>query len=154
MKIISLLTGVAYLGFALSARSADPVGDDPLTKLPLPTTGAPLTLFGNPHKIDDVPVCKSKGTMNMYSGHTGNVSDAIYWYASHLAGFKRVHGFGSGRSQDTFYNPAGTLMVSITGHPGKEGQDTKVYSVIYSTIQPGASEKVIAGMNIQKVVCP
>jgi len=34
------------------------------------------------------------------------------------------------------------------------GQNTHVYSVIYGKIQPGVSSQVIAGMNIQKIVCP
>lgn len=92
--------------------------------------------------------------MNSYTGRSGTVSAAVAWYASHLSGFKHLHGMGSGRSQDAFYNAAGTLMVGITGKPGPEGQDTPVYSVTYPTIQPGVSEKVIAGLNTQKLVCP
>ena len=88
--------------------------------------------------------------------HVASIIDraAVTWYTSHLSGFKHVHGIGSDRSQDTFYNSTGTLIVSITGMLGKEGQDTKVYSIICGTILRGASDKVIAGMNIPKVVCP
>jgi hypothetical protein len=140
--------------FGAGAKSADGVGLDPLTKLPLPLAGAPVLLYDNPNEIDDVPVCKSHSAMNFYTGRSGTVSAAVAWYASHLSGFKHVHGIGSGRSQDTFYNAAGTLIVGITGKPGQEGQDTPVHSIIYGTIQPGVSDKVIAGMNIQKIVCP
>lgn len=45
---------------------------------------------------------------------------------------------------------AGTMMVSITGRPAAQGQNTDVYSIIHSMIQPGVSEKVVIGMNIQK----
>jgi hypothetical protein len=153
MKSTLVFVGLVAIGFGLSAKSADPGTTDPVTKLPLPTDGASVLLYGRPNTIDDVPVCKSKGTMNIYMGRSGTVSAAISWYASHLSGYKHVHGMGSGRSQDTFYNAAGTLVVAITGDPGPAGQDTKVYSVLYGTIQPGVSDKVIAGMNIQKVVC-
>jgi hypothetical protein len=154
MKLPMVLAALLSILFAVHAESADSTATDPLTKLPLPTAGAPLSLANNPSRYDDVPVCKSTGTMNFYTSLGGSVAAAITWYTSHLPGFKHVHGYGSGRSQDTFYNAYGTLTVSITGKPGKEGQDTNAYSVIYSTIQPGVSDKVIAGLNIQKVVCP
>jgi hypothetical protein len=153
MKTTSIFAGAIVAILSLRATGAGN-GTDPVTKLPLPSSGAPLALFDNPNRMDDVPVCKSTSVMNFYSVRTGMVSAAVAWYAAQLPGFKHVHGMGSGRSQDTFYNPAGTLIVAITGSPGAEGQDTKAYSVIYGTIQPGAGDKVIAGMNIQKVVCP
>jgi hypothetical protein len=153
MKLTIVLVGLlAVLG--VGARADGVAAEDPLTKLPLPAAGAPLQLYDNPNTIDDVPVCKSKSTMNFYTGRSGTVSGAVAWYASHLSGFKHVHGIGSDRSQDTFYNVTGTLIVGITGKPGKDGQDAEVYSVIYGTIQPGVSDKVIAGMNTQKIVCP
>ena len=133
---------------------AGSIATDPVTKLPLPAPDAPFSLDDGPNQINDVPVCKSKSTMNMYTGHSGKVSAAINWYSTHLVGFKHVHGFGSQRSQDTFFNTTGTLIVGITGAPGQDGQDTNLYSVIYGTIQPGVSDKVISGMNVQKVVCP
>jgi len=154
MKPTIVLGGLLMIVFGAVARSTDGAATDPLTKLPLPTAGAAILLYDNPNRLDDVPICKSKSTMNFYSGRKGTVSAAIAWYTSQLAGFKHVHGIGSGRSQDTFYNSGGTLIVSITGKPGTEGQDTDVYSIIYGTIQPGANDKVIAGMNVQKVVCP
>jgi hypothetical protein len=58
-----------------------------LTKLPLPPTGAPFLLYENPNKMDDVPVCKSKGTMDFYSGRSGSVSVAVAWYSAQLAKF-------------------------------------------------------------------
>jgi hypothetical protein len=45
-------------------------------------------------------------------------------------------------------------MVSVTGSEAKEGENTAVYSIIYATIRPGVSERAIAGLNVQKVVCP
>jgi hypothetical protein len=153
MKLTIMLIGLLAVVQGVGA-SADGLTTDPLTKLPLPAAGAPLQLYDHPNKIDDVPVCSSKSTMDFYTGRSGTVSTAVTWYASHLSGFKHLHGIGSGRSQDTFYNASGTLIIGITGKPGKDGEDTAVYSVIYGTIQPGVSEKIIAGMNSQHLACP
>lgn len=147
-----MLVGLLAIVLGVGSR-ADGVATDLLTKLPLPAAGAPLQLYERPDTME-APVCNSKSTMNFYSARSGTVSAAVAWYAAHLSGFKHVHGIGSGRSQDTFYNAAGTLIIGITAKPGKEGQDSDVHSVIYGTIQPGVSDKVIAGMNIQQVVCP
>jgi hypothetical protein len=154
MKSTIVLASILTTLIAVPAESADSAAADPLTKLPLPTASSPIHLDTNPSNYGDVPVCKSRGTMNFYTPLGGSVAAAVAWYTAHLSGFKHVHGYGSGRSQDTFYNASGTLTVSITGEPGKEGQDTNLYSIIYSTIQPGVPDKVIAGMNIQKVDCP
>jgi hypothetical protein len=103
--------------------------------------------------IPDVPMCKSTAQMNFYTARSGKVDVVIAWYLETLKGFKHTHGYGSGRSQDTFYNAAGTLMVSITSKPAAQGRNADVYSIIYTTIHPGVSEKVIVGTNIQKVDC-
>ncbi|HEY2683126.1 MAG TPA: hypothetical protein VGI93_06440 [Steroidobacteraceae bacterium] len=153
IKPLPILAGLLAISLAICAVGAEGAADS-LTKLPLPMAGAPLALFDNPNRLDAVPVCKSSSTMNFYSARSGTVSAAVSWYAAHLSGFKHVHGMGSGRSQDTFYNAGGTLIVSITGEPSAEGQDTKVYSVIYGTIQPGVTDKVIAAMNSQTAACP
>jgi hypothetical protein len=92
--------------------------------------------------------------MNFYKALSGKVDAAVAWYGSHLVGFKHTHGYGSGRSQDTYYSAAGTLMVSITGNEAQDGRNAEIYSVIYATIMPGVSEKVIGGINVQRVVCP
>jgi len=138
---------------AANGVGAGTLSADPLTKLPLPAGPGSLQVTGDAMSVPDVPVCKSKGQMNFYAGVSGKVDAAIAWYSAHLQGFQHVHGYGFGRSQDTFYNAPGTLIVSITGKPAAEGQNTDVYSITYGTIQPGVSSKVIGGMNSQKVVC-
>ena len=144
-----LLSGIVAAGFVVAAGTAG----DSLTGLPLPSESS-LNIPRGPTKLPDVPVCKSKAQMNFYTPGSGKVDAAVAWYASHLAGFKHTHGYGSGRSQDTFYNAQGTLIVSITGNPAPEGQNSDVYSIIYGKIAPGVSDKAIAGMNVQKQVCP
>jgi hypothetical protein len=150
----SIIASAVLSSIVAATGAADSTSVDPLTKLPLPHAVGSLQVGGSPMSLPAVPVCKSAGQMNFYTGVKGKVNAAIDWYASNLQGFQRVHGYGSGRSQDTFYNAPGTLIVSITGDPAAEGRNTDVYSIIYGTIKPGVSAAVIAGMNIQKVVCP
>jgi hypothetical protein len=89
------------------------------------------------------------------AGYFDTKVDAVLaWYAPRLSGFRKTHGYAAGRSQDTFYNADGTVIVSVTGEPGKEGENTNAYSVLYAKFQPGLSEKTIVEMNIQKVTCP
>ena len=149
LKIIVAVSVV----IASFASPAGAVSTDPLTKLPLPSAADPTGILGDPMKLPDVPVCKSTAQMNFYTARRGKVDATVAWYGSRLAGFKHTHGYGSGRSQDTFYNATGTLIVSITGDPAQDGQNAGVYSVIYGTVMPGASERVIVGMNVQKVAC-
>jgi hypothetical protein len=125
---------------------------DPLTSLSIPS--GPVKLRSPPMKLDATPVCKSMMQMDFYTAQDGRVDAALAWYSDQLKGFKRTHGYGSGRSQDTFYSATGTVMVSITGDEAKEGENAAVYSIIYATIKPGISDKAIAGLNVQKAVCP
>jgi hypothetical protein len=153
MKSLSPVAALLIGALSFPAQSADS-NVEPLTKLAFPSAGAPITFYNDPNRMDDVPVCKSSAIMVLYTARTGTVSEAVAWYTSHLPGFKHIHGMGSGRSQDAFYNSDGTLVVSITGEPGPEGQDPKVGSVLYGAIKPGVSDKVMAGLNSQKLVCP
>ncbi len=70
-----------------------------------------------------------------------------------LNGFKKTHAYVNNRSQDTFYNADRTLLVSITGEPGKPDENTDTHGLVYARFQPAISEKTILGMNQQKVVC-
>jgi hypothetical protein len=153
MKLSLVPVGLLALSAIFQASGADSA-TDPLTRLALPTSGAPLLLGDSPDRYDDVQVCKSKGAMMFYPARRGTVSAAVAWYAAHLRGFRHTHGIDVGRSQDTFYNATGTLTVSITGEPRQEGHDANVYSVIYLTIQPGVSAALIEGLNLEKFECP
>ena len=46
------------------------------------------------------------------------------------------------------------LVVSVTGSPGKDGENTDAYSVVYARFQPGLSERAVITLNQQKDVCP
>jgi hypothetical protein len=154
MKTRSFIAIVFSLSFVLSVSSAT-LTSDPLTGLPLiPATDSRLHLGNEPTKLPDSTMCKSKMQIDFYSVFDSKVSATLAWYVARLPGFKKTHGYASGRSQDTFYNADGTIIVSITGDPGKDGEDTGAYGLVYAKFQPGLAEKTILSMNIQKVVCP
>jgi hypothetical protein len=154
MKTRSLVAVVFSLSFVLSVSSAT-LTNDPLTGLPLiPATDSRLHLGNEPTKLPDTTMCKSKMQTDFYSVFDTKVSATLSWYAARLPGFKKTHGYASGRSQDTFYNAGGTIIVAITGDPGQDGEDTGAYGMVYAKFQPGLPEKTIISINIQKVVCP
>jgi hypothetical protein len=127
---------------------------DPLTNLPLyPATDSRLHLGNDPTRLPESNVCGSKVQADFYTVYDSKVNTTLAWYATHLSGFKRTHAYTVNRSQDTFYNPEGTLAVFVTGSSGKADENTETYSVIYSRFQPALPEKVIIGLNQQKVTC-
>jgi len=154
------------LVFCLAAAYGQ--GTNALTGLPV-IPAAETILEGKsygfqPGPESDGAVCKSKMRATFYALANMNVKDktikvsaTVAWYDAHLSGFKKVQGYAStkssGRSQTVFYNPAGTLLVIITGSPGAQGQDTVTYGINYERYDPGISEKTIASLTQQKIVC-
>jgi len=179
MQFSSTFAALVGLGVSLSAfsapRSAVPLTDsrpsiatdsilttDPLTGLPLsPATVCRTSVCiqfhsGNePVKVPEAPLCKSNMQANFYSLLNSNskVDATVAWYASHLPGFKKTHAYADGRSNDTFYNSAGTMFVLVMGDPGKDGENTDTYAVTYYRVSPGLREKSIIALNSQKVDC-
>jgi hypothetical protein len=146
MKSVLNIAAMFPLGFAALAFSATPAVD-PLTKLPL---------YSSADTVMNLPatqMCKSKMQTDFYSVNSGKFSAVVAWYGAHLSGFHQTHAYGIDRPQDTFYNADGTVIVSITGEPGKNGEDVGAYSVVYARLQPGLSEKEISGMNAGHLVC-
>jgi hypothetical protein len=127
---------------------------DPLTNLPLyPATDSRLHLGNEPTRLPQSTLCGSKMQADFYSVYDSNVGATLVWYGIHLSGFKKTHTYAANRSQDTFYNPEGTLAVSVTGTSGQAEENTETYSVVYSRFQPALPEKSIIGLNQQKVIC-
>jgi hypothetical protein len=154
MRRNSLLLAFALLGLTLSAPAANKtLTTDPLTGLPIVPTPDRLHLGNEPTVLPDTKMCGSNAKMNFYSTNGIQVDATVAWYAGKLQGFKKTHAWASGRSQDTFYKPDGTMIVSITGEPGTQGQNTDVHGLVYAKFEPGITEKAIIGMNTQNVVC-
>jgi hypothetical protein len=179
MQFSSTFAALVGIGFSLSTlsapRTAVPLTDrarslaadsiltaDPLTGLPLSPATACRTAdcikfhMGNePVKIPGSQVCKSMLQANNYSvlDRNAKVDATVAWYASHLAGFKKTHAYARGRSNDTFYNSAGTMFVLVMGSPGKDGENTHTDSIIYYRVQPGLPEKSIIAINDQRFDC-
>lgn len=128
---------------------------DPLTNLPLyPATDSRLHLGNEPTRLPESNVCGSKMQSDFYSVYDSKVDATLAWYGAHLPGFKKTHTYAANRSQDTFYNPEGTVAVSVTGSSSKTDENTETYSVVYSRFQPALPEKVIIALNQQKAICP
>jgi len=144
------------LSFVLAARGGTKLlTTDPLTGLPLhPATDSRLHLGNEPTQLPESQVCKSKMQVDFYSVYDSKVNATLAWYDAHLPGFKRTHAYAANRSQDTYYKADGTVLVSVTGSPGKEGENMDTYSVLYARLQPGLPEKTIVALNQQRVVCP
>jgi hypothetical protein len=127
---------------------------DPLTGLPI-TPATDTHHFGNePTQMPESTVCKSKFRGNFYGSVDSKVDATVAWYTAHLPGFKKIHGYSGGRSQDAFYNSNGTLVVIVTGDPGKEGENEDTYSVSYEKYEPGLPEKTITGLTHGNLTCP
>jgi hypothetical protein len=155
MKRSIFLATVFVLYSALIVSSTAKVQTtDPLTGLPLyPATDSRLHLGNDPTRLPESTVCGSTVQANFYSIYDSKVDATLVWYGIRLSGFKRTHAYAAKRSQDTFYNPDGTLAVSVTGSSGKADENTETYSVVYSRFRPGLPEKAIIGLNQQQVIC-
>ena len=159
MRTVSRLGGfvaMLILSFVLTARGGTKVlTTDPLTGLPLhPATDSRLHLGNAPTQVPEAKVCKSKMQVDFYSVYDSKVNATLAWYDAHLPGFKKTHAYVANRSQDIYYKTDGTVLVSVTGSPGKEGENMNTYSVLYVRLQPGLTEKTIVALNQQRVVCP
>lgn len=161
MKNTLLLAVVLTFCLATAEGQAKVLTSDPLTGLPLiPATVLFKNVGNEPDKMPDSQVCRSKMQGNFYS--LSNVMNpasgikmeaAAAWYASHLSGYKKVQGYASGRSQIAFYNSDRTIVISLTGQLGEQGENTDAFSVAYARFQPGLPEKAIAGMTQGKIIC-
>jgi hypothetical protein len=156
MTKMSIAVALLATAFTLTASGGPKLlTSDPLTGLPLyPATDSRLHLGNQPTVLPESTVCKSKMQADFYSIYDSKVDVTLAWYSARLSGFKKTHAYAADRSQDTFYKPDGTLVVSVTGSPGKDGENTDSYSVVYARFQPGLSERAVITLNQQKTVCP
>jgi hypothetical protein len=154
--ILNALVITLFSAIFMAAHSgAKLLTTDPLTGLPLyPATDSRLHLGNEPTRVPDGTVCKSQMQADFYPVYDSKIDVTLAWYAAHLHDFKKTHAYAAERSQDTFYKPDGTLIVSVTGSGGKDGENTDTYSVLYARFQPGLTEKTIISLNQQKVACP
>jgi|SRR5580700_1546149 hypothetical protein len=151
---IILASALVFCHVVIAGSNPKLLTADPLTNLPLyPATDSRLHLGNEPTRLPESNVCGIKMQADFYTVYDSKVDATLGWYGAHLPGFKRTHAYASNRSQDTFYNFEGTLAVSITGSSGKADENTETYSVVYSRFQPALPEKVIIGINQQKLTC-
>jgi hypothetical protein len=147
------------LALSVTAAGSQALTKDPATGLPLipatdPHVPTVLTSAPNePTKMPDGRVCKSAMQANFYSLYKIKVDATVAWYDAHLSGFKKVSGYGGGRSQTAFSNADGTLVVIVTGDAGAQGANVDAYSVAYERYQPGLSAKTIDSLTQGKLTC-
>ena len=154
MKTICMCVAVFALSLTSAAGQAKVLTNDPITGLPLISASNPGNNLGNePNSLPDSQVCKSKMKGNFYMLYDVKVDAVVAWYASHLSGFRKTDGFGSGRSQTAFSNSDRTILVIVTGNRGAQGENTKAYSVAYERYDPGLPEETITGLAQGKMVC-
>ena len=150
------LVAILIFSFVFTAMAGPKLlTTDPLTGLPLhPATDSRLHLGNEPTQLPESQVCKSKMEVDFYPVYDSKLNATVAWYDAHLPGFKKTHAYTANRSQETYYKTDGTILVSVTGSPGKEGEYMDTYSVLYARLQPGLPEKTIVALNQQRVVCP
>ena len=154
MKNILLVTTMLTLCLAHAAGQTKTVTNDPLTGLPLtPATDAGKHVGNQPVKMPAGQVCKSKMQGNFYTLYSIKMDAVTAWYASHLAGFKKVQGYEGGRTQIAFYKPDGTIVIFLTAVRGAPGENADGYAVAYERYEPGISDKTITSLTRGKIVC-
>lgn len=154
MKIFPRILMLVVVVPVLVAAANKTLANDPLTGLPLISWPDRLGLGNAPMRLEETTICKSKMQTDFYTPNGIKVAATVSWYSSKLSGFKRVHGYVNKRSQDIFYKTDGSVIVSIAGIHGNDGEDTDVHGIVYETFQPALSEKTIVGMNTENIVCP
>jgi hypothetical protein len=152
MKLFRTLMMFASLSVMLSAGNVT-LTTDPLTGLPIDPKSNPGMNLGNaPVKMDDQQICKSTMQANLYSVFD-KVDPTVAWYAAHLTGFHKSHTYYRNRTQNAFYNDAGTLVVIVVGELGKDGENVDTHAVTYYRFQPGLPAKTIVSFGTQTLEC-
>ena len=131
-SIILAITLVFCL-VAMAGSNTKLLTADPLTNLPLyPATDSRLHLGNDPTRLPESNVCGSKMQTDFYAVYDSKVDATLVWYGGHLPGFKRTHAYAANRSQDTFYNPEGTLAVSVKEARAKPMRTLRL--ILWSTL--------------------
>jgi hypothetical protein len=146
-KYVFATFSLVLTGLSFGADTADS-----LTGLPMPDAASGMSL-GSAIALPPAQVCRSTHTSEFYSVSGFKTSTAIAWYSVHLKGFRHLHGYGAGRSQDIFVNADGSLFIGITGSPASDGADTETYAISYATLKPGLSDKSLKGLLSQNMTC-
>jgi hypothetical protein len=142
------------LVLVVSARAGGSAKTDLLTGLPLYPAVSNRIDPGDPVKLPESHLCKSKMQTDFYSTYDAQMDATVAWCGTNLQGFKKTESYIDGHAHDTFYNADGTMIVSVTGSRGKQGENTATYSISYTKVTPGVPEKTILGMIEHKIVCP
>jgi hypothetical protein len=150
--MIKVLIAATVAALFTAVSDAATLTSDPITGPLDPATNSRLNLGNEPTQVPISNICKSHVSAEFYNVYA-SFQETVAWYSAHLKNLKHAHGYGGGRSRDTFYDSAGTIMVTITAEPGADGQNVDTHSVAYYKMQPGLSEKTIIGSLSEKLTC-
>jgi len=124
--------------FALSATSVQAAQPDPVTGLPL----YPDLLFATKQSGD---LCGTPVISSTYSSPDAKLAAVEAWYASHLKGFKLIHGTARSYPLDAFVNADTTLSVSIVrSRSVKNSVEVVIY---HRNPKPASADKKIDLIN-------
>src|SRR5271156_5825787 len=126
---ISLAFVLLALVFSGFAGTTDKI--DELTGLPVyPGTQMPQPLA-------HATFCKSATQSVMYRVAGVKVEAVTEWYTTRLKEFPRYHS-NNGRSRDSFFQPDGTVDVTVTGVPGNSGN---LFAISFDRFQPPLTKR-------------
>jgi len=134
----SLVPIMSISMIAFTATSVLAASSDPVTSLPL----YPALLFATKQSAD---VCGTPVSSSTYSPGDAKLVAIEGWFASHLKGFKLIHGTARSYPLDAFVNSDTTLSVSIGGSRSvKNGVDVVIY---HRNPKPASADKKIDLIN-------
>lgn len=143
MKNRSFFGATLSLAFVLSGFASAPDKIDQLTSLPI----YPGTYMSQP--LPHATFCKSATQSVMYMVNDVKVEAVTQWYAARLKEFPRYHS-NNDRSRDSFFQPDGTVDVTVTGVPGNSGN---LFAISFDRFQPPLTKPQMASFNTDKPSC-
>jgi hypothetical protein len=99
-------SGMVMIGLVLvvSARAGGSAKTDLLTGLPLYPAVSNRIDPGDPVKLPESHLCKSKMQTDFYSTYDAQMDATVAWCGTNLQGFKKTESYIDGHAHDTFYN--------------------------------------------------
>jgi hypothetical protein len=102
-----------------------------------------------PQPLAHATFCKSATQSVMYRVANVKAEAVTQWYTTRLKEFPRYHS-NNGRSRDSFFQPDGTVEVTVTGVPGNSGA---LFAISFDRFQPPLTKRQMETFNQDKPSC-